>query len=591
MNRQVNDEDAIERASTDGRVAFGIAAFAFAALLVALLDRVGVPERLVGVLGPILAICGLATIGLLLRSMRISRFYAAGRAVPSPYAGLALAALFVGLFAPFLPPTRNDSSIVALMAGFGGGGLLACLVTGPLLRKSGAFSLADLLATRFPLLALRLGVVAVVSVVSFFVAAAAYELAVRGLQTGLAMERRGATLLAGCAIVLIALPGGLSGVVWAGMAAAAVLLAGSGLPVAILIAQGGKLPLPVIGAPGAWSAAMARMAAWSSAGPPHHGSGLAVVLAVALGVGVLAPLLAPSVATRDRRAAHSAGRTAILGALVMALVLAVSLAAAALATDAALVGKAPGQLPDYAYAASGRGLLTICGKAAPSPSLAAQACRGEPGFTGVLAPSDIAARGPFLATALPTLRGSGEAFSGLAAAGMVAIALALAAAAFQALATALGHDAFYRVRGTGALTSSRLAVTRGLLLAAVAGTGVALMGNSVDAREMIALAIAFSAAAIAPLLALAFWPRASASDATFALLCGLGAAEAVIISQGSAPTLGILTAGALVACLAGGLAGVASSLIRAPDPLQKGGVFIDRILHGESDVLNPDKGA
>lgn len=591
MNRLFHDEDGPERASIDGRVAFGVAAFAFAALLIALLDRVGAPDALVGSLGPMVALSGLALIGVLLRSMRISRFYAAGRAAPAAYVGFASAALFVGLFAPFLPPAPNNPSIGGLLTGFGLGLLLACLVTGPLLRKSGAFSLPDLLATRFPQLAFRLGVVAVVSVISFFVAAAAYELAVRGLQLSLDMDRRAATIVAGGVIALIALPGGLSGVVWVAMAAAVILFVGSGLPLVILAVQGGPLPLPLIGGSDGWSEALSRLSAWDRFGAARQSSGAALVIAIAIGVGALAPLLAPMIATRNRRTAHSAGKTAIVWGAVMAYLLAASMAAAALATGSVLVGKAPDRLPPYAYAASGRGLITICGKVARSPSSALQACKEVPGFSGVLKPEDVAARGAFLATALPTLRGYSAAFSGLASAGMVAIALALAASAFQALATALGHDAFYRLRGTGALTSTRLAVNRGIVLVAVAGTGVALIGNSVDAREMIGLGITFSAATIAPLLALAFWPRAAAGDATLALLCGLGAAEAIIVSEGAAPSLEALSAGALFAGLLAVFAGLASSYIRAPDPFHNGGVFIDRILHSESDALNPDKGA
>ena len=590
MTQPVSEEEASERASTDGRIAFGLAAFSFAALLIALLDRVGVPNRLVAALGPTLAICGLALIGVLLRSMRVSRFYAGGRSVPYPYAGLATAALLTGLFAPFLPPARGAASLEAMLAGFGLGALLACFVTGPLLRKSGAFSLPDLLAARFPQTALRLGVAAVVSVVSFFVAAAAYEIAARGLQTGLGMERRGAIVMAGCAIALIAAPGGLAGVIWAALAAGVVLVTGTGLPIAILDAQGGTVPLPFL-APATWSAAMTRMETWTRLGSPRPVGGLVFALALAIGVGVLAPVLAPCIATRHRRAAHQAARTTLVALIAVGVLLAVSLAAATLATDSSLVGKAPDQLPAYAYDASGRGLLTICGRPAGSAALALQACRTTAGFKGVLRTQDVTAQGAFLATALPLLRGSGAAFGGLAAAGMIAIALALAASAFQALATAIGHDSLYRLRGAGALTSRRLAATRAVLLTAIVGTGAALTHQSVDAREMILMAIAFSTAAVAPLVALTFWPRASASDAIFALLCGLGSAEAIFLAQGGTPRLETLASGALVACLAGVLAGLASSLLRSPDPLRKGAVFIERIFHGEGDVLNPDKGA
>ena len=44
-------------------------------------------------------------------------------------------------------------------------------------------------------------------------------------------------------------------------------------------------------------------------------------------------------------------------------------------------------------------------------------------------------------------------------------------------------------------------------------------------------------------------------------------------------------------CGAGLFAGIASSLLRPADPTGPGGIFVDRVLHGASDVLNPDKGA
>ncbi len=62
----MTDEDVLERAGVDGRVAFAMAAFALGAGLVALLDRVGVPEKLVGALGPFLALFWLYIICVLL---------------------------------------------------------------------------------------------------------------------------------------------------------------------------------------------------------------------------------------------------------------------------------------------------------------------------------------------------------------------------------------------------------------------------------------------------------------------------------------------------------------------------------------------
>ena len=53
MRQPLTDEDLIERGALDGRVAFAIAAFVALAGLLALLDRVGAPEGLVRLLGPL----------------------------------------------------------------------------------------------------------------------------------------------------------------------------------------------------------------------------------------------------------------------------------------------------------------------------------------------------------------------------------------------------------------------------------------------------------------------------------------------------------------------------------------------------------
>ena len=75
------------RDAIDGRVTFAIAAFVATGGLIVLLDRVGVSERFIAAIGPTVALIGLGLIGLLLRTMRISGFYAASRVTPPAYAG------------------------------------------------------------------------------------------------------------------------------------------------------------------------------------------------------------------------------------------------------------------------------------------------------------------------------------------------------------------------------------------------------------------------------------------------------------------------------------------------------------------------
>ena len=593
MKKPLTDEDLLERAAIDGRVAFATAAFALAAGLVALLDRVGVPEPLVAALGPIAALSGLAMVGLLLRSMRISRFYAAGRAVPSVYAGLASASLATGLFMPFVLPVPGGTSLTGLLAGFGAGLVAAALVVGPLLRKTGAFSVPDLLAARFPKLALRLGSVVVIAAVAVLVSLSGYEVAVRTLVLASGADRQMASLMIGLVLMMIVVPGGLAGVVWSASGATGILLAGLGLPLAVLVAHGDKVPLPIVGDPDLWQQGKTLIIDWHAAGAaaPMHMSAL-LIGAIAIGVAVLAPLMSPAITCRDAGSARRAGLVALFWTFVIAAGIAATMAIAALTLAAGLVGQPPDGLASFIYVASGKGLVTLCGQAVADPGAARVACAAVPGFGGVLRVQDIAANGDYLILGLPQLRRFGVAFSGLVEAGTVAVAMVVAAAGLEALATALGHDAFYRVRDARALTSRRLAVTRAIMLMAIAAIGFLLTFRSIDPPAAIGLALALSAAAIAPLLILSLWPRATSADAMIALLAGLAGAEIVVAASGSAaPSIDRLAAAAVIACGLATFTGFTTSLLRRADPSSHGGAFVQGVLHGESDVLHPDKGA
>ena len=88
----------------EGRLAFVAAALFLAGALVAVIDRVGAPARLVTTLGPAIAMAGLVVLGALVQATRISSFYAAGRVVPAKYVGLGMAGLAAALIVPMLPP-------------------------------------------------------------------------------------------------------------------------------------------------------------------------------------------------------------------------------------------------------------------------------------------------------------------------------------------------------------------------------------------------------------------------------------------------------------------------------------------------------
>ncbi len=591
MKRPLTDEDLQVRAAMDGRVAFAAGAFVVAAGLIALLDRAGAPPRLVAVLGPGATLCGLALIGVLLRNMLISRFYAAGRATPAAYAGLAFASLAAGLFMPFVPPASGGPPFGLVLPSFGGGLACAALISGPLLRRSGAFSIPDMIATRFPNIALRLGIVAVVAAAGLMVATAGFLTAAGALAYAANIRPVTAALLTSVTVFLILAPGGVAGLVWAAAGGAGILLAGLALPLGILAARGQAFPLPIFGDSAAWSAVLTRLGQWNGETGVAPTAGSGVVVAIVIGIGSLGPLLIPATATGGGAPARAAGFAGLFWCAVFTVCGAAIIALSTLAADSTVFGVRPEALPAAFFEASRAGLLAICGGHPATPAAARALCAAEPDFPGLLSSSDIKASGIYLMLALPSLRGLGDALSGLAAAGVIAAALVLSASGVQAFATAVGHDMFYRVRDVTAMTSRRLAAARLLIILGIAGVAAVLAPMSPDPRALIGLAIVFSASTVMPLLTLSIWPRANGVDAAAALLAGLATAEAFIFINGGIGALDGVGRAAVAACAVSTLTGFLTSFLHPANAAGAGAAFVHDMLRGDGDMANPDRGA
>ncbi len=587
LDRELADREVAERAAIDGRVIVAGAAALLAGLLIALVDRIGAPERLVAALGVLGALAGLSVAGLLLRTMRISRFYAAGRATPAPYVALAAMGLTSAVALRFLPPSGDPYAVGATFAGLGAGLALAGLVVGPLLRRTGAFSLADLLAARFENRALRLALATATALVGAFVALAALETAVSGLGAITGLGRAGAAFTLVFPLAMIGAPGGVSGIVWASAAAGLLALAAHATPLVTFAFQDHPIAAPLIGDSAAFGGALDQIGQWQGAA---GGGGLWSGLALALGLATLAPTLAPFVAARDRGAAARAGLGALVWSGVFAFLVAATIATSTLVLIDSTVGRRPERLPGAIYAASATRLVGICGRSVARADEARAACQAR-GQT-VMRPQDIEPRGAFLLTALAPLGGLGAAETGLVWAAHIALAMALAAAGVLSFASALGHDAFYRLRDSAALTSRRLAVTRAIYVAAALAGAAIAGGVEMSTHLMLGLALAVSTAAVAPLLALAFWPRATAHNALAALIAGVATALALGAEGGA--TLTNFAPNALVACAVALATGLAASFVapaRDAGERARARSFVRELIGGRDEVIVPDKGA
>ncbi|GAC1336507.1 MAG: hypothetical protein NVSMB26_23170 [Beijerinckiaceae bacterium] len=577
------------RASIDGRVAFAAAFLVLGCGLIMLLDRIGVPERLVALIGPLLALVSLATLGALLHSMRISRFYVAGRRMPAIYAGLAGASLVAALAAAYLAALPAGVSLLDFALGLFAGAGFAGLGVGPLIRKTGAFSIPDLIAARFPNTILRLALALLIAVIALALACAGLETAVRALTLWSGLSRPLAAALIGIVLVFVATPGGYSGAIWASTAAGGIFIAAFALPLGLYAVRGNPLPLPVFGDAPLWQSATARLGDWGLLGTNPGAIDLAIIAAATIGAAVLIPLVAPAFAAPDRGSARRGGIAALVFICLFAGLAVVTIAASALSLGKTTLGQKPDRLSASIYAASRSGTLSICGATAFTPTSLRQACAARPGFADALRESDIVPEREFLFANLPSLAGLGSAFSGLAAAALATLGIALASIGFHAFATALGHDAFYRVRDAGAVTSRRLAITRLILIGAITMAAVVASSAAIDPRAAIALALVLSAAAVAPLVALVLWPRATAFDALATLITGIVAMEAVTV-LGGALTSGWLAGAALTGGVLGFVAGIASSIVRSGDT-EIGAAFVRAILRGKTEIPNLDRGA
>lgn len=592
MRNQTAKEGWIDRSRLDGRIAFAIATFTLAYALVALLDRVGAPERLVGVVSPYFTVLALALLGFLLHSMRVSFYYAAGRAAPASYAGLANAAIVAGLASPFAAHLTGRSSLIGVATGFFLGVAGVALLMGPLLRKTGAFSLSELLAARFSRLEPRLGMIAVAAASSALVALAGYQTAVDALVGFTGTGRPFASFFMGAAILLIAGPGGLTGVLWSACVAAGVLLAGFGLPELILVLRGVSVPLPVLGDSQAWSEAARLLENWRVVTPSAgFWLDLTTMLGVGLGIFTLAPALMPAVTVRNAASAARAGLATLFWTTVIAALVAAALAASAVTLSRVTVGQTPERLPDALYSASARGFVQICGARVNGPAEARQACLSRDLAPGApLRTQDVTAGAEYLIGGLPELSKLGAAFTGLIASAVIAAGLVLAAASLHACAAAVGHDAVYRLRGETALTSRRLAITRLALVAVTALGSATSAANAIDARTLVGLALAISAAGFIPVVGLALWPRAQDKDAMAAQLIGVAAMTTVLVASPGAPGVETLAAAGLAGGALGLAMGVASARLWSRETPESR-AFVATVLHGDGQVLGQDKGA
>jgi cation/acetate symporter len=298
----------------NGRAVFAAAAFLICVGLTFILARIGAPDALVHNLGPAIALFALALIGVLARSSRVDAVFSADRLASPTYGAAALAAIAAGLAVCFFTDEMGDYGPLAAMPA---GVLVGAIVIGPLARRTGASSLSDLLSARFPSRVLRLIFAVAYFAIGTLIAAGGFETAVSLLSSFVGVSRETAIGVIAVTVILIVTPGGLAGLLWAGAAAAGVIVAVFLAPILTHLSSGGGVTAMIWRAGGEIAALLAG--AWSQfdrASPQARGLD---AVAVAAGFAAIPPVLTAAFVSSTEVRAMRAGLLGALFAAILAL--------------------------------------------------------------------------------------------------------------------------------------------------------------------------------------------------------------------------------------------------------------------------------
>jgi cation/acetate symporter len=226
---------------TGGFVAFVI--------IVAILEQMGVPNKILGYIFLAATVLLYAGIGVMSRTADVSEYYVAGRRVPALFNGMATgadwmsAASFIGM-AGTLYLSGYDG--LAFVLGWTGGYCLVALLLAPYLRKFGQFTIPDFLGARYGgNIPRSIGVFAAILCSFTYVIAQIYGVGlITSRFTGLEF---GIGVFAGLGGILVcSFLGGMRAVTWTQVAQYIILIVAYMIPVVWLSVKHTGNPVPQV---------------------------------------------------------------------------------------------------------------------------------------------------------------------------------------------------------------------------------------------------------------------------------------------------------------------------------------------------------
>ena len=434
---------------TGGFVAFVI--------LIAVLEQMGVPNKILGYLFVFFTLAVYAIIGVLSRTAQVSEYYVAGRSVPAFYNGMATgadwmsAASFVGM-AGTLFLLGYDG--LAWVLGWTGGFVLVSILIGPYLRKFGAYTVPDFLAFRYGgNLARGLGVVVLVACSFTYVTAQIYGaglIASRFL--GMPFELAVFAGLVG--ILVCSMLGGMRAVTWTQVAQYIVLIIAYLAPIIILSTKKYGIPIPELTYGQAISDIIAREQQMLASGlatvanlKPHISPFInytplnffAIILCMMVGTASLPHILMRYFTTPSVREARQSVAWSLLFIFLLYFSAPAYAAFSKLEVYTNIIGSDVAALKPWIFNWGELGLIQICGKNAGNIDAIIAACKAIAGHPGVVRLQDFVINTDVIVLSTPEIAGLPYVISGLVAAGGLAAALSTADGLLLAIEIGRAH--------------------------------------------------------------------------------------------------------------------------------------------------------
>jgi cation/acetate symporter len=494
-------------------------------ILLAILEQLGVPNKIIGYAFVFLTIGVYAYIGILSRTAELSEYYVAGRVVPAFYNGMATGADWMSA-ASFISMAGGlylaGYGGLGYVLGWTGGYVLVGILLAPYLRKFGQFTVPDFLGTRYEGNTARvIGVIVLFSASFTYIVAQTFGIGIITSRfLGIPFE---IAIFAGLVGILVcSMLGGMRAVTWTQVAQYIILIIAYLVPVVWLSTINYGIPIPEL-TYGQALQQIAELEKQFGIVKPHVAAFVdakgqfswvefnnfwALVLCLMVGTASLPHILMRYFTTPNVRQARESVGWSIFFIFLLYFTAPAYAAFAKLEVYQNVIGQPIASLPAWVQNwAQVAGMLTI------------KDANGD----GIVQAAEFVINQDIIVLSMPEIAGLPYVISGLVAAGGLAAALSTADGLLLAIANALSHDIYYKMIDPKATTMRRLVVARSLLVivaiiaAAVAGT------RPSGIIQMVAWAFSLAAAGLfAPLVLGIWWKRTTAAGAILGMISGFG---------------------------------------------------------------------